>query len=44
MSLKPHSIQSVPEETARVAHAAFPHGTLSLPETLPPISSGGDWP
>jgi transposase len=30
MSLKPHSIQSVPEETARVAHAAFPHGTPYL--------------
>jgi hypothetical protein len=27
MSLKPHLIQSVPEETARVAQAAFPHGT-----------------
>ena len=33
MSLKPHPIQSVPEETARVAHPAFPHGT--------PISRSG---
>jgi hypothetical protein len=27
MSLKPHFRQSVPEETARVARAAFPRGT-----------------
>jgi hypothetical protein len=34
MSLKPHPIQSVPEETARVARAAFPHGTpISRSET-----------
>jgi transposase len=30
MSLKPHVIQPVPEETARVARAAFPHGTPYL--------------
>jgi hypothetical protein len=30
MALKPHFSQSVPEETARVARAAFPHGTLYL--------------
>jgi transposase len=27
MSLTPHVIQPVPEETARVARAAFPHGS-----------------
>jgi transposase len=30
MSLQPHIIQPVPEETARVARAAFPHGRPSL--------------
>ena len=30
MSLKPHVIQPVPEETARVARAAFPHGSPYL--------------
>lgn len=30
MSLKPHVIQPVPEETARVARAAFPRGTPYL--------------
>jgi transposase len=30
MSLKPHVIPPVPEETARVARAAFPHGTPYL--------------
>src|ERR671915_387755 len=30
MSLQPHSIQPVPEETARVARAAFPHGSPYL--------------
>ncbi len=30
MSLKPHAIQPVPEETARIARAAFPHGTPYL--------------
>jgi transposase len=39
MSLKPHSIQSVPEETAHVAQAAFPHGTpyLTFRDALGPI-------
>src|SRR5918997_3199779 len=30
MSLKPHVIQPVPEETARVARAGFPHGSPYL--------------
>jgi transposase len=30
MSLQPHVIQPVPEETARVARAAFPHGSPYL--------------
>ena len=30
MSLHPSPIPPVPEETARVAHAAFPKGTLYL--------------
>lgn len=30
MSLKPHPIPPVPEETARVAHAAFPRGNVVL--------------
>jgi transposase len=30
MSLRPHVIQPVPEETARVARAAFPHGSPYL--------------
>jgi transposase len=30
MSLKPHIIQPIPEETARVARAAFPHGSPYL--------------
>jgi hypothetical protein len=30
MSLKPYPIQSVPAETARVARAAFPHGSPYL--------------
>jgi transposase len=30
MSLHPHAVSQVPEETRRVAHAAFPHGTLCL--------------
>jgi transposase len=40
MSLHPHIIGSVTEETARVAHAAFPKGNLYLQirEELGPIS------
>jgi hypothetical protein len=30
MSLHPHQPHSVPAETSRVAHAAFPNGTLCL--------------
>src|SRR5712664_3197318 len=30
MSLHPHVIEPVPEETARIAHAAFPKGHSSL--------------
>lgn len=30
MSLKPHSSHEVPEETAGVAHAVFPHGNVYL--------------
>jgi hypothetical protein len=30
MSLRPEELSSVPEETSRVAFAAFPNGTLCL--------------
>ena len=30
MSLKPHSIDPVPEETARIARAAYPKGNIYL--------------
>src|ERR671922_1016413 len=30
MSLHPHAIDPVPEPTARVAHAAFPKGSLAI--------------
>jgi transposase len=30
MSLHPHAPEPIPVETARVAHAAFPHGTLCM--------------
>ena len=45
MSLKPHSIQSVPEETARVARAAFAHGTpyLAFRDTLGPVFQDEDF-
>ena len=45
MSLKPYPIQSVPEETARVAQAAFPHGTpyLTLRDALGPIFQDEDF-
>lgn len=41
MSLKPHPIPPVPEETARVAHAAFPRGNvvIQLREALGTIST-----
>jgi transposase len=31
MSLRPHPLEPVPEETARIAHAAFPKGNPYLP-------------
>jgi transposase len=31
MSLEPSAVQSIPEETMRVARAAFPQGNASLP-------------
>ena len=36
MSLRPHPIASVPEDTARIARAAFPKGNpyLTLRDTL----------
>jgi len=45
MSLKPYPIQSVPAETARVAHAAFPHGTpyLTFRDELGPIFQDEDF-
>src|SRR5919108_2806142 len=45
MSLKPYPIQPVPEETARVAQAAFPHGTpyLTLRDELGPIFQDEDF-
>jgi transposase len=45
MSLKPAPIQSVPEETARVARAAFPKGTpyLTLRDALGPIFDDEDF-
>src|SRR5262245_58262205 len=30
MSLQPQLVYRVPEETARVAHSAFPHGNVSM--------------
>src|SRR5690349_14574306 len=30
MSLHPHTSYPIPDETQRVARAAFPHGTLSM--------------
>jgi transposase len=45
MSLQPHSIQPVPEETARVARAAFPHGSpyLTFRDALGPIFQDEDF-
>jgi transposase len=45
MSLKPHLIQSVPEETARVAQAALPHGTpyRTFRDALGPIVQDEDF-
>ena len=45
MSLHPHALESVPEETARVAHAAFPKGNpyLLLRDTLGTIFQDNDF-
>jgi transposase len=45
MSLKAHPIPSVPEETAHVARAAFPHGTpyLTFRDALGPIFQDEDF-
>src|SRR5438105_5367016 len=39
MSLKPHEVNPIPEETMRVAHAAFPKGNalMRLRDLLGPI-------
>jgi transposase len=45
MSLRPHAIQPVPEDTARVARAAFPHGSpyLTLRDALGTIFQDEDF-
>src|SRR2546421_1131980 len=45
MSLRPHALEPVPEETARVAHAAFPKGNpyLLLRDTLGTIFRDDDF-
>jgi transposase len=45
MSLHPQPIQSVPEETARVARAAFPRGNpyLTLRDHIGPIFADEDF-
>jgi transposase len=45
MSLQPHVIQPVPEETARVARAAFPHGSpyLTFRDALGPVFQDEDF-
>src|SRR6266571_1569997 len=45
MSLRPHPLEPVPEETARVAHAAFPkgHPYLTLRDALGPIFQDEDF-
>jgi transposase len=45
MSLRPHGIPPVPEETARVARAAFPHGSpyLTFRDTLGTIFQDEDF-
>lgn len=30
MSMHPHSVPAIPEETVRIARAAFPHGNIYL--------------
>ena len=45
MSLRPHALEPVPEETARVARAAFPNGNpyLLLRDTLGTIFRDDDF-
>ena len=45
MSLRPHTLEPMPEETARVAHAAFPKGNpyLRLRDTLGTIFQDDDF-
>src|SRR5919199_2922986 len=45
MSLQPHPLPPVPEETARVAHAAFPKGNtyLRLRDELGPLYEDRDF-
>ena len=45
MSLHPHALEPVPEDTARVAHAAFPKGNpyLLLRDTLGTIFQDDDF-
>src|SRR5438445_5822217 len=45
MSLRPHALESVPEETARVARAAFPKGNpyLTLRDALGTIFQDDDF-
>ena len=45
MSLRPHTLEPVPEETARVARAAFPKGNpyLLLRDTLGTIFQDDDF-
>jgi transposase len=45
MSLKPQAIHAVPEDTTRVARAAFPHGNpyLTLRDALGPIFADTDF-
>src|SRR5438128_10135504 len=44
MSLRPYPVEPVPEETAQVAQAAFPHGNLyvTLRDTLGTIFADAD--
>jgi transposase len=45
MSLKPSTVQSIPEETIRVARAALPHGHayLTLRDALGPLLTATDF-
>ena len=46
MSLRPHPVESIPEETFRVAHAAFPKGNnsiMAIRDHLPQVFSDEDF-